>query len=40
MVRQGAVNYTYDWLSRLTSEARGIDGVGTYTFNYAYNRAA
>jgi RHS repeat-associated protein len=36
---QGTVNYAYDFLSRPTSEARGIDGVGTYTFNYAYNAA-
>jgi YD repeat-containing protein len=30
----------YDWLSRLTSEERSIDTVGTYTFNYTYNQAS
>ena len=41
---QGTVNYTYDWLSRLTSEVRLINELpsqsNTFTFNYTYNQAS
>ena len=33
----GGVSYSYDQLSRLTSETRAISGVGTFTLNYTYN---
>ena len=35
----GAVSYGYDQLSRMTSETRAINGVGTFTLNYTYNLA-
>lgn len=36
----GSMSYTYDELSRLTSETRTFTGVGTYTLTYGgYNRA-
>ncbi len=34
----GTTNYSYDQLSRLTSETRGFTGVGNYTISYGYNR--
>ncbi len=33
----GSKSYQYDQLSRLTSETRTINGVGTFPLNYAYN---
>ena len=33
----GSVSYTYDQLSRLTSETRTFNGVGTYPLSYGYN---
>src|ERR1041385_7745648 len=33
----GGVSYAYDQLSRLTSETRAINSVGTFTLNYTYN---
>jgi len=35
----GSVVYNYDSLSRLTSESRTFNGVGTYALNYQYNLA-
>jgi YD repeat-containing protein len=35
----GGVSYTYDSLSRLRSESRGITGVGSYQISYDYNLA-
>ncbi len=35
----GRVDYTYDSLSRLQSETRALDGVGSFSFSYAYNLA-
>lgn len=36
----GAVNYSYDSLSRMTSESRTFTGLtGTYALNYSYNLA-
>jgi YD repeat-containing protein len=32
----GSQSYSYDSLSRMTSETRTINGVGTYTLNYGY----
>lgn len=33
----GSVSYAYDQLSRLTAETRSFNGLGSFTFNYAYN---
>ena len=33
----GSVTYGYDTLSRMTSETRTINGLGSYSLNYAYN---
>lgn len=33
----GSVTYSYDQLSRLTSEARTFTGVGSFALNYTYN---
>lgn len=33
----GSATYNYDQLSRLTSETRTINGVGTFPLTYAYN---
>jgi RHS repeat-associated protein len=33
----GSVSYGYDQLSRLTSETRGFNGVGSFTLRYGYN---
>jgi RHS repeat-associated protein len=35
----GTVSYSYDTLSRLTSETRSFDGVGSFTLTYGYNLA-
>ncbi|HEX6717902.1 MAG TPA: RHS repeat-associated core domain-containing protein, partial [Pyrinomonadaceae bacterium] len=35
----GSVSYNYDQLSRLTSETRMFNGVGSLALNYAYNLA-
>jgi YD repeat-containing protein len=35
----GATSYNYDSLSRMTSETRTFDGVGSYTLSYGYNYA-
>jgi YD repeat-containing protein len=35
----GSMNYSYDQLSRLTSETKTFTGVGSYTLNYGYNLA-
>jgi RHS repeat-associated protein len=35
----GSVSYSYDQLSRLTSETRTFNGVGSFPINYAYNLA-
>jgi RHS repeat-associated protein len=35
----GTVNYQYDQLSRMTSETRMFDYVGSFTLNYQYNLA-
>ncbi|HSD47972.1 MAG TPA: hypothetical protein VLB87_15195, partial [Pyrinomonadaceae bacterium] len=35
----GSTSYSYDQLSRLTSETRGFTGVGNYTIGYQYNLA-
>ncbi len=35
----GSVAYGYDQLSRLTSETRTFDGVGTFNLSYGYNLA-
>ena len=35
----GSVSYAYNQLSRMTSETRTINGVGTYTLGYDYNLA-
>jgi YD repeat-containing protein len=35
----GSVGYSYDQLSRMTSETRALTGVGSFTLNYAYNLA-
>lgn len=37
----GSVSYSYDQLSRMSSESRTLSGewAGTYTFNYEYNLA-
>jgi YD repeat-containing protein len=35
----GATSYSYDQLSRLTSEIRGFTGVGNYPISYVYNLA-
>jgi YD repeat-containing protein len=34
----GTTSYSYDQLSHLTSETRGLTGVGNYTISYQYNR--
>jgi RHS repeat-associated protein len=33
----GSVSYSYDQLSRLTSETRSFTGVGSFALSYAYN---
>jgi RHS repeat-associated protein len=33
----GRVDYSYDTMSRLSSETRTFNGLGTYMFSYAYN---
>jgi uncharacterized protein RhaS with RHS repeats len=35
----GCTSYTYDRLSRMTSETRTFTGLGTYPINYQYNLA-
>jgi len=35
----GTTTYSFDQLSRLTSETRGFTGVGNYTIGYQYNLA-
>jgi YD repeat-containing protein len=35
----GSMSYSYDQLSRLTSETRTLTGIGTYPLSYAYNLA-
>ena len=35
----GSVSYSYDQLSRMSSETRTFTGVGTYAINYEYNLA-
>jgi YD repeat-containing protein len=35
----GAASYAYDTLSRMTSETRLINGIGTYSLSYSYNVA-
>src|ERR1700704_1643988 len=35
----GLVSYNYDSLSRLTSESRTFNGIGTYALSYQYNLA-
>ncbi len=36
----GSATYGYDQLSRLTSETRSFNGVGSYTLSYGYNLAS
>ncbi len=33
----GVINYVYDQASRLTSETRAFDGLGSYALSYQYN---
>jgi YD repeat-containing protein len=35
----GSTSYSYDELSRMTSESRTFTGLGTYAINYTYNLA-
>ena len=35
----GSVSYGYDSLSRMTSETRTFNGVGSYSLGYLYNLA-
>src|SRR5207302_2988893 len=35
----GSQSYVYDSLSRMTSETRSFNGVGTFTLSYDYNLA-
>jgi YD repeat-containing protein len=35
----GSTNYSYDQLSRMTSELRMLSGLGSYTIGYQYNLA-
>ena len=36
----GSVTYTYDQLSRLTSETRNFTGIGSFALSYSYNLAS
>ena len=36
----GSLSYNYDQLSRMMSETRSFNGVGSFAINYAYNLAS